>query len=369
MANKVKITDQNSVQVFPITHVSAVIDNNGNPVDQILDAQTDLINQKQLEIGAVQSDLTPTSGSSHWVTSGGVYNAIENVGARVNEDAYADLDIADITGNVLARFSGGHIKVKNFDSSKVNFETGDDAYADLDIADENGFVLARFVRGHVMTKMFNSELFGYGFGNHWKGKIWFAYGTSLTNTNNEGKYAAYVEQYSGMLRTNKGISGGALVANRNIYNAVTNVTDGKTEADLITLECLANDASSPFGTVEDTDNTTFLGSLGLCIKYLQENTTAQIVVIPSMRGRRNAAGTEQFYPYNDEDYTDKCQQMAKLCLMYGVYCINPNNALGYYRKTDAYYVDNIHHTSLGGKVFADYIWSKLKEIPLWTTSL
>lgn len=75
MANKVKITDGQGTQVFPITHVTAVIDNNGNSVEQVLGMQTDLIQQAQLEIGAVPSDLTPTSGSSHWVTSDGVYNA------------------------------------------------------------------------------------------------------------------------------------------------------------------------------------------------------------------------------------------------------------------------------------------------------
>lgn len=75
MANKVKITDQNGVQVFPITHVSAVIDANGNSVEQVLGAQTDLIQQAQMEVGAVPSDLVPTKESTNWVTSGGVYDA------------------------------------------------------------------------------------------------------------------------------------------------------------------------------------------------------------------------------------------------------------------------------------------------------
>ena len=75
MANKVKILDGQGTQVFPITHVSAVIDNNGNSVEQVLGAQTDLIQQAQLEVGAVPSDLVPTKESTNWVTSGGVYDA------------------------------------------------------------------------------------------------------------------------------------------------------------------------------------------------------------------------------------------------------------------------------------------------------
>jgi hypothetical protein len=78
MANKVKIQDQNGVQVFPITHVRAVLDNYGNSVEQILGAQTDLIQQAQLEVGAVPSDIYPTAGSSNWATSGGIKSYVDN---------------------------------------------------------------------------------------------------------------------------------------------------------------------------------------------------------------------------------------------------------------------------------------------------
>lgn len=36
MANKVKITNQQGTQVFPITHISAVLDDNGNSLDEII---------------------------------------------------------------------------------------------------------------------------------------------------------------------------------------------------------------------------------------------------------------------------------------------------------------------------------------------
>lgn len=75
MTAKRKITDKNGVQVFPITHTKAVLDDNGNSVEQRLQENLDLINQKQLEVGAVPSDITPTAGSTNWVTSGGVFDA------------------------------------------------------------------------------------------------------------------------------------------------------------------------------------------------------------------------------------------------------------------------------------------------------
>ena len=77
MTAKKKIVDKNGVQVFPVTHTKAVLDDNGNSVEQRLEEQVDLINQKQLEVGAVPSDVTPTEGSTNWVTSGGVYDIIE----------------------------------------------------------------------------------------------------------------------------------------------------------------------------------------------------------------------------------------------------------------------------------------------------
>lgn len=64
-------------QFFPITHTKAVIDDNGYTTESRLGAMQDEINQAQLEVGAVPSDLTPTENSSNWVTSGGVRNALD----------------------------------------------------------------------------------------------------------------------------------------------------------------------------------------------------------------------------------------------------------------------------------------------------
>lgn len=111
MANKVKITNEQGTQVFPITHVSAVIDSNGNSVEQVLGAQTDLINQKQLEVGAVPSDLAPTYGSSHWATSGGIFDAI-SIAAYMDEIVNAgDIELGAMNN------SGGWTKVAS--TSKV----------------------------------------------------------------------------------------------------------------------------------------------------------------------------------------------------------------------------------------------------------
>lgn len=79
MTAKKKIIDKNGVQVFPITHTKAVLDDNGNSVEERLQEQMDVINQKQLEVGAVPSDIAPTKGSTYWVTSGGVYDVLSPI--------------------------------------------------------------------------------------------------------------------------------------------------------------------------------------------------------------------------------------------------------------------------------------------------
>ena len=70
--------------------------------------------------------------------------------------------------------------------------------------------------------------------NHWEDKKWYAYGTSLTSAS-QGKYVPYVAQMSGLNVVNKGIGGGGIISNTKVKAAVMNTTDGKLEADLITL--------------------------------------------------------------------------------------------------------------------------------------
>lgn len=80
-----KVKTSEGVQFYPQTHTKAVIDDNGYTAESRLGAMQDEINQAQLEIGAVPSDLAPTEDSTNWVTSGGVYNALQNIQTDVTE--------------------------------------------------------------------------------------------------------------------------------------------------------------------------------------------------------------------------------------------------------------------------------------------
>lgn len=147
MTAKKKIMDKNGVQVFPITHTKAVLDDNGNSVEQRLQEQVDLINQKQLEVGAVPSDTTPTAGSTNWVTSGGVYNAIQGVHAELTELVREVDGIYDI--------SAAHIA----DNTPKTYDSLSTALTDVIAAKRKGGMSIKFLlQTYSVTKSTSTEL-------------------------------------------------------------------------------------------------------------------------------------------------------------------------------------------------------------------
>ena len=210
--------------------------------------------------------------------------------------------------------------------------------------------------------------------NHWEGKKWYAYGTSITSTS-QGKYVPYVTQMSGLDVVNKGIGGGGIITNTKVKDAVMNTTDGKLEADLITLEVGANDASAPLGDPWDNTADTFLGSLTQCINYLLMNTNARIVVMSSPIGRYTSTGSSTEITPERYKYLERWQGIRDVCIKCGVHYIGlaDESGMGWARLNNNmgidYNTDNIHHTDIGGYNLAVYMWSKLKDIPCWHTSV
>ena len=303
---------------------------------------------------------------------------------EVRNTPVSDLDIMDESGNILVRFEGGGAKTKNFDSSKTT-EIGDDNFADLDIIDGNEYVLARFYDGHIKTKKFDSKKYEDLDFNHWKGKKWYGFGTSITNVSGEGKYATYLAQISKMTFVNKGHSGGGITtsSNQSIYNDI--MTSNLNDADLITLEVGANDEGAALGTIYDglpnstiIDNSTLCGALNLCIRHLQANTNAQIVVMCSPSARKSVDGSRTYYGnetrgLDNHTEIERNEAIRQVCMLNSCYFIGAGceDGMGFARMnaSNNYNVDQIHHTNLGGYNFAQAIWSKLKNIPLFYTSI
>jgi len=207
--------------------------------------------------------------------------------------------------------------------------------------------------------------------NHWEGKLWYAYGTSMTSVK-EGRFVPVVEKLSGMRVVNRGIGGGCLTPDGygkgNNMRAVMNPDDGKAEADLITLEVLPNEGAS-VGDIYDTDDTSFCGCMNQCLRFLQENTKAQIVVIIMIGGNTNPPEFKTGRGISQYKFARKIEEVAHLnsVPVINAFC---ESGFGYARvKSRKYQVDQIHLNDLGGKNMGEFIWSKLKDIPLWHTEL
>ena len=92
----------------------------------------------------------------HKVSTGIASNEKLTVFRSYYETYEADLDIADDNGNVIARFDGGNIKTKNFDSSTAPV-TKEEEDVDFCVGDEDGNIIAIFANGEIKTKNFNSK--------------------------------------------------------------------------------------------------------------------------------------------------------------------------------------------------------------------
>jgi len=208
--------------------------------------------------------------------------------------------------------------------------------------------------------------------NHWKGKLWYAYGTSMTSVQ-QGEYVPVVEKLSGMKVVNLGIPGGCLTPDGfgkgNTKQAVMNLEDGKAGADLITLEVLPNEGAT-VGEIYDTDGESFCGCLNQCLRYLQENTKAQIVLIIMIGG--NDHTPEELNTKRCITQYEFAETLEKVGRLNSVPVINIfcESGFGYGRvRNRDYQLDNIHLNKLGGLNMGNFVWSKLKDIPCWETEL
>lgn len=182
-----------------------------------------------------------------------------------------------------------------------------------------------------------------------------------------------VEKLSGLNVVNKGIGGASLTPDGfgkgNGKTEIMNLDDGKEKADLITIDVLPNEGAI-VGDIYDTDDESFCGCLNQCLRYLQENTKAQIVLIIMIGSNLNPPETKnEKRGIPQFEFAQKIELVAKLnsIPVINVFC---ESGFGYARvKGGDYQVDSIHLNKLGGLNMGKFVWSKLKDIPLWETEL
>lgn len=210
--------------------------------------------------------------------------------------------------------------------------------------------------------------------NQWNGKKWFCYGTSMTdNTQNTGFYSAYLAEYAGLEEHNYGKANSGIVPSLhgedNIKSRVMCLSDGKGDADLITVEVIPNDMKAPLGEVTDIGDDTFCGNLNQILEYLLVHTDAVVVVLIATRGRYEFQHIEKQYTPCTEYVQDRLQwesAVETICKMHGIPCWNgaAEGGLGYFRvsKDNTFVQDQIHLTKEGGRVLANYYWGKLQNL-------
>lgn len=205
--------------------------------------------------------------------------------------------------------------------------------------------------------------------NHWNGKLWYAYGTSMTSIQ-QGKFVPVVEKLSGMRVVNHGVPGGSLTPDgwgKGSLKRAVLADDGKEKADLITLEVLPNEGAV-VGNIYDTDDESFCGCFNQCLRHLQENTKAQIVVIVMIGG--NDATPDTPSKKRGIPQLEFAEIIERVAHLNGVPVINAfcESGFGWARvKAREYQKDQIHLNDIGGKNMGNFIWSRLKDIPLWET--
>ncbi|MBQ3527349.1 MAG: SGNH/GDSL hydrolase family protein [Clostridia bacterium] len=228
-------------------------------------------------------------------------------------------------------------------------------------------------------------------GTQWRGKKLFAFGTSITDTtytNTEtgevtGKYLPFLAEMSGLEVTDYGIAGGT-IATGGLHNASGNIltkilaTD-VSGADLITIEGFVNDfaCAVSLGEVTDTENTTLCGAIYQAVKYCLEKSSATVVLITDSTGKKytmSSTGNEADYTVSklnslDLKQVDYNNAIIKMGQYMGVPVIDAggNSHINCFRPS--YIIDQIHHTTEGGKQYATAIWSELKSIGLSQTSV
>ena len=203
--------------------------------------------------------------------------------------------------------------------------------------------------------------------DQWKGRKWYCYGTSMTDSSGAGVFSKYLAKYAGLEEHNFGKGGSGIVAaahdkDDNVKTRVMRLDDGKAEADLITVELIPNDVTkATLGEVTDLSDDTFCGNLHQILQYLQVNTSAVIVVLIASRA---------IYSEPTGEYGMKRLQwesaVETVCNMHGIQCWNGGKeaGLGYYRMKDkeGYLKDLIHLDEKGGEILAKYYWGKLQQI-------
>lgn len=332
--------------------------------------ETTLIEKEDVYNGIISFSGTKVESASY-VTTGLMYFKKGTIVDTKNTGV--QFDIRGMTANkvlyVTREEANCHYEFSEDAYASIHGLVGDPKWtsdkADIDVLDYRVFI--RIIAADERAK------------NPWRGKIWWAYGTSITdigiddaagNNGHSGKYPLCLEAYSELHRNNGAIgSGGILDDKEDNRNYRLNILNTPYDTDLVSIETLPNDDyTNKLGEIGDTEPSTICGALTQCFEYLTNNTRARIVLL-IVTGSIHTMGDNDATNYKPYETTRKnwrkaVDKITELANLYGVRVIDADaNALDWgRRKTGLTYRDHIHLNYLGGEIFGRYIWDELKKI-------
>lgn len=208
----------------------------------------------------------------------------------------------------------------------------------------------------------------------WKGKKWYAFGTSLTddqyhdpNDDPTGKYPQLLNQYMKANLVNCGRGGGSITSYNGLILQKIEDTDFS-DADLVTLEGFPNDYAMPIGELLDTTDDTLAGAIYTAVTLIyQKAPHATVVLITASQGQMNG---QSGYPidFSDGKQLKFNEMTVRMAHYLGCHVIDAGSKAQINNFHPEYLVDQIHHSWAGGQQYADTIWEELKNIHPNTTN-
>lgn len=277
---------------------------------------------------------------------------------------------------------------------KAETKTSDASSVDLDLTDENGNVLARFAGGHIETKYFNSRTPE----NLFYGKKYAALGDSVTYgfipRNYEGypgqldSFAKLTAEALGMTFTNYGISGSTLAYHADRSPMSRRYSELPNDADLITVMGGTNDIrfGITLGQMSDRTDATFYGALhvvlgGLYKKYCIDQgvtigKTKKIIVCTPLKLLQSSSETQggEGTLVDMSDWVDAIKEVAAYYAMpvmdfYNNSTIVPHicqtlqgTETGYTGYYNPYITDGTHPTQEAAEIMAEEFIGFLKTL-------
>ena len=388
---------QIAIDTAPIDGPEGIVVQNVTDTEQIKKTVSD-IDSLKYDVDLSEHYLRYLAYGKYIVTNGGIntilpnppYRGTERLNVtpgqfwRINAAQYYVLYDADgTTIQTLTKFPSNQIIEIPEKASQIAIDTAP-------IDGPEGIVVQNVTDTEQIKKTVSDVSF-----TQWKGKNWFCFGTSISDTSPwdgheepSGQYPPFLSALSGLVHHNWAVKGSMLTngdddPERNsilkqirIAAGLEADSEGVTknwlvDADLITIEGLVNDWAhssnlAPIGSLDDmtdtaaTDNTIY-GALYLAIKYCYNaNPNATVLLITDSTGKDNVA-------FNQKNGIGKFQSdyakvMIEAAQHMGCICIDAGNMSQINIFHPAYLIDHIHHSKMGGQQFANAIWILLKLI-------